>query len=60
MATSVRGRIKLEETVGTDSQINTIAVVSSGRVGQTHVIIQPVQQTSVKCTSINKVLYYLI
>ncbi|XP_060872996.1 transcription factor RFX3-like isoform X2 [Metopolophium dirhodum] len=52
MATSVRGGIKLEETVGTDSQINTITVVTSGRVGQTHVI-QPVQQTSVKRKSIN-------
>ncbi|CAI6363608.1 unnamed protein product [Macrosiphum euphorbiae] len=52
MATSVRGRIKLVETIDADSQINTITVVTSGRVGQTHVI-QSVKHTSVKHTSIN-------
>jgi len=56
MATSVRGRIKLEETIDTDSQINTITVVTSGRVGRTH-IIQSVKHTSVKRTSINPVLH---
>eukprot|EP00102_Acyrthosiphon_pisum_P026868 XP_016664078.1 PREDICTED: DNA-binding protein RFX2 [Acyrthosiphon pisum] len=52
MATSVRTRIKLEGSAGTGPQINTIPVVTSGKIGQTHVI-QPVQQTSVKRTSIN-------
>lgn len=59
METSVRGRIKSEGTADTDSQTNTITIVTAGRVGQTHVI-QPVQQTSVRHSSINPVLHYLI
>lgn len=57
MATSVRSGIKLDGSTGTASQISTITVVTAGGVGQT-LVVQPVQQTSVVCTSIDQVIYF--
>lgn len=57
MATSVRSGIKLDGSTGTASQISTITVVTAGGVGQT-LVVQPVQQASVVCTSIDQVIYF--
>lgn len=54
MATSVRSGIKLDGSAGSASQISTITVVTAGGVGQT-LVVQPVQQASVVCASIDQV-----
>jgi len=58
MATSLRSRIKLEGSTGTGSQINTIPVVTAGRVDQT-LFVKPVQQTFVVRTCTSSVLLYI-